>query len=202
MPRPWSSPRRSRPRCALDAWVGPGWTLLEHHALDVAAPPATALESLAALRIRELPAVRALFALRRLRHSGHQTLREFFSTPPFVLLDDDPGRELVFGVLRPARGPEDGEHAGDAPADAFARALRAAPFAAIGTFRAEPRADGSTLWTETWARTRGRRAAVAFGIYWLVIGPWSAWIRRMFLRAARRHAERPDAKAEGRSSRA
>jgi hypothetical protein len=123
------------------------------------------------------------------------TLRAFFGAPPFVLLEEDPGRELVFGVLRPGSGPGPRARAPGAPRspaspEAFRRALAAAPFAAVGTFRAEPRRDGSLLWTETWARTRGVPARAAFAAYWLAIGPWSAWIRRMFLRAARGNAER------------
>lgn len=190
MLRPYSRTRSARPRCAADDWTGPGWVLLERHELTVAAPPATALAALAALRIRELPAVRVLFAIRRLPYSADMTLRDFFSTSPFVLLADDPRRELVSGVLLPGAGLEGAERGPPASADAFGRALPEAPFAAVATFGAEPRARGSLLWTETWARTRGARARIAFGAYWLAIGPWSAWIRRMFLRAAQAHAER------------
>jgi hypothetical protein len=186
MLRPYSRVRPSRPRCAADGWLGPGWSLLERHELVVAAPPATALAALSALRLRELPAVRALFSLRGLRHSAETTLRDFFSTRPFVILAEDPGRELVAGVLRAPLGPGGGS---PATASAFARALGTAAFAAIATFRADPRPDGALLWTETWALTRGVRARVAFGAYWLAIGPWSAWTRRMFLRAARARAE-------------
>jgi hypothetical protein len=188
MLRPYSRSRPSRARCLADDWAGAGWILLEHHDIEVAAPPHAALAAVAGLRLRELPAVRALFWLRRLRHSGDATLRDFFTTAPFVRLAEEPGRELVSGVLYPRS--DVGASGAPASAHAFRRALRAAPLAAIATFRAEPRGQGSLLWTETWVRTRGARARVAFGAYWLVIGPWSAWIRRMFLRAGRASAER------------
>ncbi|HEY6002036.1 MAG TPA: hypothetical protein VIV57_04115 [Anaeromyxobacter sp.] len=112
------------------------------------------------------------------------TLRAFFSTPPFVLLEEEPGREIVAGVLLPSRDGSGRRSQPGTPA-AFREALRRAPFAAVGTFRADVAPAGCGLWTETWARTSGPLAAAAFGAYWLAIGPWSAWIRRMFLRSAR-----------------
>lgn len=186
--RPYSNRRDPRARCALDDWTGAGWTLLERHALPVDAPPERALSAALALRLSDVPAVRALFALRRLRHGPDQPLRDFFSAPPFAALADEPGREWVFGVMRPAPGPDEAA-GGAAGAAAFARALGAARFAAIGNFRAEPRDGGALLWTETWVRTRGVRAGATFAAYWLAIGPWSAWIRRVILRAARARAE-------------
>jgi len=181
---PWSRSAPPRAPCALDRWIGPGWRLLEFHAVEISAPPAVALEALARLRLREMPAVRALFALRGLDSSPERTLKEFFSATPFVLLEDGE-TEFVGGVVFPGPGA-----AGDG------LALARAPFAAIATFRADPGGRGATLWTETWVRTRGPLATGAFAAYWLAIGPFSAWIRRMFLREARRRAERPDAGRE------
>ena len=182
-----SAPRR--PFCALDRWIGPGWRLLEHHRIDVGAPPAAALDALTRIRLGELPAVTALFALRRLRFSKDMTFREFFSTAPFVLLEEEPGREIVGGVLIPPSGG-DGSREPPASAVEFRKVLPSSLFAALATFRAEPVGGGSRLWTETWVRTRGTGPGFLFGAYWLAIGPWSAWIRRMFLRAARDRAER------------
>ncbi len=191
MLRPYSSTLSPRERCALDRWVGDGWTALERHEVHVRAAPAAALGALAALTIRELPWVRALFVLRRLPFEPGMTLREFFSTSPFVMLDEAPGRELVGGVLLPAREPPGRggvRRVPSTPAE-MRIALSRAPVAAVATFRCEPEDGGARLWTETWVRTRGAAATALFGAYWLAIGPWSAWIRRMILRAARRRAE-------------
>lgn len=178
-----------RPPCAIDRWLGPGWTPLERHELPVAASPDAALRALMSLRIRELAAVRALFALRRLPFSPEMTLREFFSTSPFVMLEEDPGRELVGGVLVPPRDAgAGGRRRLPESASEFRRMLDAAPVAAIATFRSEPAEGGAHLWTETWVRATGT-ARPAFAAYWLAIGPWSAWIRRLILGAARRRAE-------------
>jgi hypothetical protein len=191
--------RRFPPRapCAIDRWTGPGWRLLERHTIETVAPPGAALEALAALRLREMPAVRALFALRGLGARPETTLREFFSTSPFVLIEEAAGTELVGGVLLPRR--EEGLGARRLPRspEEFRRSLAEAPFAAIATFRADAAAHGTALWTETWVRTRGALPAAIFAAYWLAIGPFSAWTRRIFLREARVRAERaavgPDA---------
>ncbi len=87
---------------------------------------------------------------------------------------------MVFGILT-ARPPP-------ASPDAFRRAAPTAHLAAVASFRAEAAPGGARLATETWTRTSGRTAALAFGAYWLAIGPWSAWIRRLILRAARARA--------------
>ncbi len=181
-------------RWAVDDWTGPGWWRLEHHQILVAAPPAAALEALAGLTLKELPAVRALLTLRRLRFSPEMTLLEFFSTPPFTSLETIPGKEIVGGILLPGRSA-DGARRRPATAAEFRAALETARVAAIASFRADAVAGGSRLATETFVRTRGALPAALFSAYWLVIGPFSAWIRRMFLAAARRRA-RIGARAE------
>jgi len=161
----------------------------------VGAPPTDAVEALTGTRLRDLPAVAVLFRLRRLPFSREMSLRDFFSAPPFVLLVEEAGRELVFGVqLPPARKDRRGQR--PATPAAFRQALARAPLAAIGTFRAEPDGAGALLWTETWARAHGAVARLLFGGYWLAIGPWSAWIRRLILRAAREAAQRGAAAAD------
>ncbi len=189
MLRPWflgSPPARAA--CAIDAWLGEGWTLLERHERTVRATPESAIDALVGIRLRDVPAVRMLFALRGLRHGADETLLAFFSTAPFVLLETTDGREVVSGVLVPGRAPG-GRRRPPSSRDDFRRALGSAPFAAIATFRAEPLARGALLWTETWVRTRGVAARACFGAYWLAVGPWSAWIRRIFLRRAGEVAE-------------
>ncbi len=178
----------SRGRWAVDRWTSRGWRVLERHEVRVAAPPDEALRALAGLRLFELPAVRALFALRRLPCDPLTSLLEFFSTQPFVLLDEVPGKDLVAGILVPARG-EGGTRRQPATREEFERALGGAPVAAIAAFRADPADGGARLSTETLVRVRGRWTRAGFGAYWLAIGPFSAWIRRMFLSAARARAE-------------
>jgi hypothetical protein len=49
--------------------------------------------------------------------------------------------------------------------------------------RAEPRAEGSLLTTETRVHALSPRARRLFRLYWLVVGPFSALIRRRWLKA-------------------
>jgi hypothetical protein len=51
---------------------------------------------------------------------------------------------------------------------------------------AEADDDGSILRTETRVRAADRRTRLAFRVYWLFVGPFSALIRRRWLRAAAR----------------
>jgi hypothetical protein len=191
MLRPYSRRVPLRAPCALDRWLGPGWRLVERHEIATVAPPARALEALALLRLRDMPVVRALFALRGLRADPDQTLLGFFSTAPFVLLEEVPGAEFAGGVLVPRRErTRGGRRRGPRTREEFERALPKAPFAALATFRAEQRERArAVLWTETWVRTRRGAPSALFFAYWLAIGPFSAWIRRIFLREARRRAE-------------
>src|SRR5512137_913835 len=176
-----------RPACGIDRWTGPGWRLLERHELPVPATPEEALAALAGAPLADLPVVTALFALRGLPSRREATLRELFCTRPFLLLSEEPGRELVFGVLRPAAEP-DGARRLPRTAGEFVEAAKRAPLGAVVNFRADPAPGGSLLWTETFAGTHGAGAGLWFAAYWLAVGPWSAWIRRMFLRVARDRA--------------
>ena len=188
---PYAWTRPARPACAIDRWLGPGARLLERHEIAVAAPMAVALQAVERLSLRDVPVVRTLLALRGIPFSAGTTLREFFGTPPFLLLEEDPSREMVFGVVGPFWQVRGSRVPRIVPSSAagFAEAARRSGLAAVGNFRVEPGGSGARLWTETWVQISGPRARIAFGAYWLAIGPFSAWIRRMFLRAARARAE-------------
>lgn len=148
-------PRRPGP---LDALM-PDPAVSERHAVRVDAPPADALDALLDLRPAEDPVVRTLLALRRIPTAA-STLREFFATAPFRVVEQSPGR-VVFAARQ--RGLE-----------------------VVGDLRADTDGRGTVLSTETRARARGPLAATAFRVYWLAVGPFSSWIRRRWLRAAAR----------------
>jgi hypothetical protein len=174
----------------IDAWIPRGARMLEHHAIDVPAEPGTALAAVGAVRLRDVPIVVALFSARGISYQGETTLLQFFGTSPFLVLEEEAGRELVFGVVGPFWRFRHGHLPPRIPCTAgeFRAALADGRMAAIGNFRAEPAAEGSRLWTETWVSTPALAQAIPFTVYWLLIGPFSAWIRRLFLRAARNRA--------------
>lgn len=175
----------------IDRWLGPRARLLQRHDVSVAAPPDRTYEAVQQATLRNMPVVRLLFALRRIPHSREMTLREFFTTPPFLILEEDPPHEIVIGVAgRPWRLRTGGARrvAPTTPAEFRAFAEEGAT-RVIANSRVEATSNGSCLSTETWVETFGPAARRWFAVYWLVIGPFSALTRREFLRAARRAAE-------------
>ncbi|MEW6369086.1 MAG: hypothetical protein AB1714_31045 [Acidobacteriota bacterium] len=184
-----------RTHALIDQWLPEGAFMLEHHGMDMSAPPARALAATTQLALNALPFVRVLFALRGIPHRGEMTLGKMFSNKPFLLLDEDVGRELVFGIVGPFWDLRRGHMPADIPDSPgeFREAMKGGRVAAIGNFRVDPAHDGSRrstrVWTETWAWSPQLIPTVLFTAYWLAIGPWSAWIRRMFLNEARRQAQ-------------
>jgi hypothetical protein len=177
------------PAC-IDRWLPLGARKLERHVIDMGADLRTSLSAIANLRLADIPFVRGLFAIRGIPYQAETTLREFFGTSPFLILDEDPGREVVFGVLGPFWQLRHGRlplRVAHTPQE-FRAALAEGRMAAIGNFRVEPAATASRLWTETWVSAPGAGQAIPFATYWMAIGPFSAWIRRMMLRAASRRA--------------
>ena len=176
---------KQRPPSLIDGWLGPEARLLERHESRVAAPPERAYEAIRQVRLASMPIVRALFTLRRIPYSKEMTLLEFFSTRPFLILDEAPAQEVVFGVagwLQRSR-----EH--PATPEEFRAYAGEGTMRAIANFRVDATERGSLISTETWIETFGRRARRLFRAYWLIVGPFSALIRREFLRTARRMAE-------------
>ncbi len=111
----------------------------------------------------------------------------------FVLLSDDPGREIVLGTLvvrlRGARLDVGGDRA--ETARRFA-ALAAPGYAkAVMNFRIEPQAGGCRLTTETRIFATDPRTALVFARYWRAIYPGSALLRRTWLAAIAARAEAP-----------
>ncbi len=138
--------------------------MVNRHLIGVAAPPDRVYAAALDVSLRELPIVRLLFSLRSVPYAKHMTVREFFSTLPFRLLDEAAHREVVFGIDGPG-------------------------MRAVGNFRVDAVPSGSVLRTETWVETFTPRAQRLFRVYWVVIGPFSGLIRRILLRAAKRRAE-------------
>jgi hypothetical protein len=181
----------SRPPELIDRWLPHGARFLERHETKVRVPPERAYEAALGVTLREMPIVRVLFWLRGIRHSGETTIRQFFSTAPFLLLEESSAREAVFGIV----GRPGGLGARLTRPEDFRSFNRPGGMKAIANFRVDQRPGGARISTETWVATYGRRAGLLFRAYWLVVGPFSALIRREFLRAARRRAKRERSRA-------
>jgi hypothetical protein len=177
----------------------PSFDVNEVHQTWVPASPEEAFAAVREVRPSEVLLARPLMALRSL--PGLLTGKGLTlgpSTPfleqmlglGFATLGERAGSEVVIGAIgrfwslagnRPLgeiRGPDD--FVGfDAPG--FAKA-------ALNVL-VSPSAGGSTILTETRIVGTDPGATRRFRIYWAVIGPWSALLRRSLLRAVRRRVE-------------
>jgi hypothetical protein len=158
----------------LDDWL-PEFDVRELHETWVAAPPETALAAALGVPVAPDALVRTLFRLRGLARGG--TIESVLRGLAFAQLERTPTHLVLGAAGRPwtARG-----------------GLTAWETAGPGQVRmafalwAEPAGEGSRLATETRVLAHGNSARRAFRRYWLAVGPFSALIRRRWLRAAAR----------------
>jgi hypothetical protein len=136
--------------------VVPEYEVRERHQVALPLPPERALALALASPAAPDPIVRTLLRLRGLA-VPRGSLEQFATTPPF--------RELARSETEFVAGLAPGR-------------LRIA-----FDFRAEPHPQGSLLTTETRVHALTPRARRLFRLYWLVVGPFSALIRRRWLKA-------------------
>ena len=180
----------------IDRFV-PEWRWNERHSIEIAAPPARVEEALRRLRPDELPLASVLMGLRRLpaRLAGRgppqkrsRPLLDAFVAGGFVPLADLSDGELVLGlVARPWQLLEGARRVDGA--DGYLSFAEPGFVKVATNFRLERHGEVTRVETETRIQPTDARAARAFGLYWLVVYPGSALIRREWLRAVRRKAE-------------
>jgi hypothetical protein len=144
---------------SLDDFL-PEYEFVERHQRYVEAAPERALALALALPAAPDAIVRTLFRLRGVPSQG--TLADLFVAIGLAEVERTPTSCVVAGKKL-------GVHIAS---DLVARAD----------------GDGSLLSTETRVHATTRHARRMFALYWLVVGPFSALIRRRWLRAAARAA--------------
>ena len=166
----------------VESWL-PRFDVRERHERVVPLPPERALEVALGTPVAPDRIVRTLFRLRGIPARG-ATIGEFSSRGAFLELERTP-TTCVFGIAARLRG------APRTAVDAAAwRTWRAPGVKVAADFRAEPVGDGTTrLSTETRVLALDRRSRIAFRLYWLVVGPFSALIRHRWLEAIARRAD-------------
>jgi hypothetical protein len=154
----------------LDA-ILPVYEFSERHRVTADASPECLDRALREVTFGELPLVRVLLGLRRIRRPADELVLAALKRRGEVV-DDVPGEGVVltlrgqFWRLRGGRGPEP---------DAFA----------VVDFRA----GIGSLTTETRVHVEDLIARRKFARYWRVIRPFSGLTRILLLRAAKRRAE-------------
>lgn len=110
----------------------------------------------------------------------------------FLLLGERPGHEIVFGtVVQPWKAVTDDEPAPQVEAGGFAAFDTPGYVKVAFNIRVEPYSSGRALiTTETRTAATDPTSLRRFARYWMLVGPFSALIRRLMLRIAKSDAER------------
>jgi hypothetical protein len=177
-------------RNELDQFM-PVYQFHEYHSTVVPAPREQVYRAIKSVTANDIFLFRTLTWIRRggaqssesiLNASGSTPLLDVATKTSFLLLAEEPGREIVVGTLVAA--PR-GWRPSHAPTPAEFRAAHAPGFAlAAMNFALEDAGGGSTaLTSETRIYATDPSTLRRFACYWRVIYPGSALIRRMWLRA-------------------
>jgi hypothetical protein len=206
---PASEQRADPPVSRLDEVV-PRWQFSERHEIRVRATTAVVARAAREVTARDIRGFRLLTWIRNPRLPGAGEPESILAPPAdepildvalrsgFVQLSEEPGREVVFGTVVVA--PEEVRRGAGAEIERMragltAEQVRAAlelPGYAVGVmnFRWIDAGGGWTqITTETRVFATDAAARRRFGVYWRVIYPGSALIRRAWLAAIRERAE-------------
>jgi len=180
--------------------VLPEYGFCEVHGTLVSVRPADAMKAAKEATPGEMPLVRLLFGLRSLpavfsRRGGLPSERllplwDQMLDADFVFLGEDPGREIVAGVIGRMWKLGGGLVLSVQDAREFSAFERPGYARAAMNFSIETEGSLTRLRTETRVHCPDAAARRKFGRYWRIIRPGSAAIRRSWLHAARRRAER------------
>ncbi len=176
----------------------PEWQFNETHRIHVAAPPERVFAAIRAVTADEIPLFHLLTAIRRggrpgpesiLNAPGQKPLLDVATATSFIQLVDAAPREVVLGtVITAPAAVRQGRRL--TPKDFHGPLMAGVTLATMNFLVTPDRAGGSNVSTETRVRSADASAARRFAFYWRAIRPGSDIIRRMWLRAIKRRAER------------
>ena len=168
----------------------PTYDIAERHHVNMSVPVGEVYPAVRALDFRDSRITRWLFRVRGLPVPSSLTLDGLLSIG-FILLGERPQQELLLGVVGRFWTLTGGIRRLDV---AGFRDFRRQGFAkAAWNFSLFERGDGMTqLVTETRVHCLDDESRRRFRLYWLLIGPLSAFIRKEVLRGIKRKAERLD----------
>jgi hypothetical protein len=191
----------------LDRLV-PSFQAVERHSTTIAAAPDRVWAALSQVSTGELRVFRLLMGVRalpgrlvrspRARFDPDEPLLGWAVRFGFSILGEDVRRELVFGAIgQPWRLAGDRGMAVAGGQD-FAAFEQPGYAKMAANFRLDPIPGGraTRLSTETRVACTDPRSARGFGRYWRLIRPASGAIRRSWLTAIKRRAERADGEAD------
>lgn len=190
---PASESRVGRATTRLDEFA-PAWQFREVHSIRIAAPPARVFAAIRQVRADEIFLFRTLTWIRRggralppsiMNAGSDEPLIDLATRTTFVRLADVPPHELVVGtVVHSPTGTR-----GELTPRIFQTTLPPGFALATMNFLVTPDSAGASIvTTETRVYANSSAARRHFAVYWRLIYPGSALIRRMWLRAIARRA--------------
>ncbi|HWK88795.1 MAG TPA: hypothetical protein VNP72_02335 [Longimicrobium sp.] len=197
MAAPPTSPAGRVAEMLIDGWMG-DYHFAERHALRVAAPPERVYAAARRLDFRGSWVIGALYALRSLpallarRGRAREgsplatTGDELLRSGGFVMLEEEPPRELVMGLVGRFWKPSGGLV--PVTPEGFRAFAQPGYAVAAWNFTVAGEGHGSLLATETRVRCTDDAARRRFRPYWTLIRPFSGLIRMEILRSVRRAA--------------
>jgi hypothetical protein len=182
----------------LDRFL-PGYRHNEVHETVIAASPERVLQAVEELTVKEMPLTVILMGLRTLparllgrpvqARGAERPVLEVARRGGFLLLSREP-REVVLGVVGQFWKLAADVVRLSSPEEFLAFSGEGYAKAAVNFSLHEEGGGRVRLRTETRILPLGKAAARRFGLYWFFVHPGSAVIRRAWLRAIRRRAER------------
>jgi len=176
----------------------PAWHFREVHSTLVRASRERVYRAVLDVTPEEIFLFRTLVAIRRMGRSfppgildppRGEPLLEIAARTDFRLLEQRPPEEVAIGTLLVSPGRR-GPTPPASPLDFEAAASRSGVALAAMSFRLGAEGSGTRVTTETRVFAPDRSVRLRFAFYWFVIRPGSGFIRREWLRAIRRRAER------------
>ena len=173
----------------------PVYQFSEVHRIRIRAPRSRIYRSVKEVTAAEITLFRALTFIRRFGRAGpesilhapsHEPLLEVATRTGFLLLADEPERELVVGTVVIAPG---GVKRPATPEQFKALATPGLAKAVMNSLIDDVGDAVSLVVTETRVHAADASARRRFARYWALIRPGSGFIRRMWLRAVKRRAE-------------
>ena len=178
-------------RALADEYL-PAYDIVMRHAVRVPAPAPAVWAALHRADFGGAWYVRALLALRGLRRprGGQRLTLDRLVRGGFIPLGERAGREVALGLIGRFWLPSGGRVT--ATAEEFRHVVRPAHAKVVWTFTVEAEGPTTTrLGTETRVQCLDAASRRRFGLYWLVVRPFSGLIRHAMLRAVAREATRP-----------
>lgn len=183
----------------------PSYHFIEKHSIRVEANPDAIYRAIHEVRASEIPFLRVLFGLRGIpamlvgrgekKSDSALSFMNELERSGFMMLEEQLGQELVIGVVGNFWRPVGNKPRMLESSEEFLSCSDGVEAKAVMNFCLhELSAGGILLTTETRIQTEDPGTRRKFGIYWAIIYPGSAWIRRMMLRTIKYKAERAECK--------